>query len=198
MKKFILFTLLTFTALIVGLIVLYCFYSCSTVEEIIVKIATMMIESLLAGAVTFGGLFFTFMFQERQVKVKDENEACPLFVIEATNNPTAEDNVHIDKDVNEVCDGKNSDKVRKINCTVKNVKGNYALNAELIMNNSNEKIKIGNNMALRFCLLSSGEHSLFFRFEDIYGRKYKQEVTYEYIRNNYNFTYKKTLKEKEE
>lgn len=178
-------------------IVLYCLSYYAIIPcSVIANISITILGAFVTGIVTFVGLFFTVSFQDQQARVSEELKNCPLFVIEETDQPSTSRQVDSMMDDVDIYDGEIGAEVRKIECDIKNIKNNYALNVLMQMNRSGKTLCIRNNQTIKLCLLSQEDGKILISFEDIYGVNYTQEIDYFYANQHFCFKYHHIQKEK--
>lgn len=181
MKKFVLLMLLV-ALLLFGLSVgVFCHYYNDKLNQQIVDISKIVFQSMLTGSVTFCGLFLTISSQEYQNQKQKRLERCPCIIVKDFKGLSAARDITSISDTEKIVLCCTDCIVRTIDLTICNCKSNYCLNCSIesqvgsfaIGNivDQNEKIKIA---------LKDQDDSLVFKFEDIYGLKYQQEIKYQY------------------
>lgn len=197
LKKLIIIAISCSVGAVLLCIVLYCLSYYAIIPcSVITKISITILGAFVAGIVTFIGLFFTVSFQDQQARFSEELKNCPLFVIEERDQPSALRQVNSSMNDVDIYDGEIGDNVRKINCDIKNVKNNYALNVLIKMNRSGKTLCIRNDQTIKLCLLSQEGGKILISFEDIYGIDYTQEIDYFYENQHFCFKYCYIQKEK--
>lgn len=195
MKKYIFITIGIF--IISELVV--CFIYVKSTNDNTLEITKTMMQAITSGIITFIGLLFTILFQEKQSEHKQSTELCPCFVINSDGTAGAKENgTDFDNtSITVICSS--AAQVRLIQCKLFNAKNNQALNVS-ISNNKNENYlgSTGDKELIRNLILKSeGVDEFFINFEDVYGIKYKQKIIYEYFKDNNNYKFVSNMPEKE-
>ena len=182
MKKFVIL------AIILDLLIIFIAYNAfqnnylGDENQRIVDISKLVLQSTVTGVVTFTGLLLTIFSQDNQSKRKEQLKLCACLIIKNSSGASASKDITCIKNNPKVivCDDK--PQIRTVECMVENCKKNYALN--LSIESVHGEVKLGTikdecrNIQLALKKEETGE--LVFKFEDIYGLKYKQKIVYEY------------------
>ena len=184
MKKYLIIAVIIAFALICGATILYCIFSAElTICDKLVELSMIFLQAILTGLVTFLGLLFTFMFQERHSSKLEEIKDRPFLAIRMCeeyqigpiiNSKSAERNI--------ICVS-NQETVRLVHCNVFNAKSNVLLNLELELGQKKESICISDSVPFKMYLANDGINQLYFYFEDIHGNNFKRSVDYSYLIN---------------
>ncbi len=193
MKKYILLTILICIAIVV-LSSLLLMNSSKDKEEIkLATISSNIFQATLSGCITFAGLFLTVLSQEQQQKNIQTKELMPCFILKATTIAGPKSGKENILGNNKIINCSNSEELRTIECEITNAKDNYAINVGLV--NANDCIFLigslgSDKQQLLLALDSLAEGTIIVVFEDVYGHKYKQHITYKYDegKNKYVFT----------
>ena len=157
----------------------------------IAEISKLVFQATVTGAVTFSGLFLTICSQDNQVTKKERMELCACMVIKDSHGTSASKEISSISNNKNVVICSNEGLVRTVECTIENCKNNYALN--LSIKSINGEIKLGtikdNHINLQLALKEGNKGIFVFKFEDIYGLKYMQEISYEYQQTTNEFQF---------
>lgn len=181
MKKYVVLGIILEVLIIGASIVCYfCFYNNDTTQPL-VNFLQIIIQSTITGLITFGGLFFTIWSQEHQTKMKEDKNICPCIIAKKIENITAQRKVTSIKETSETIICTTDEDIRIVKCTFCNCKNTYGLN--LFINSKNGNILLSNIKDNDFTLslaISCTDGYIYFYYEDIYGQKYRQKLTYKY------------------
>lgn len=186
MKKFIAITLLVDLIIVIAAVSLFVCNSNNLLEQNIVDICRILIQSTITGAITFIGLLLTFLSQEQQTKNKNQLDIRPCFIIENCSSLSAKMNQkNIPKNSNAVmCSS--STELRTVECSIVNCKNNYGLNVNI--QTIEGFYKLGNikteNIELLLVVDGTKGDEILIIFEDVYGCSYEQKIKYTYQNNN--------------
>ena len=131
MKKIVVITLLIDFIIVIVAISIFACNSTDLPEQKIVDVCKIIIQSTIAGAITFTGLLLTFSSQESQTKNKNQLDICPCFIIENCGIlSAAKEKKDITITPNTVMCS-TSTKLRTVECSIVNCKNNYGLNVTI-------------------------------------------------------------------
>lgn len=193
MKKIIIFTICI--CIIVEIVVTGAFMYLSQDEcsEKLVVVAQIILQAILSGVVTFVGLFFTILSQERQANDSFILQQRPCFIIDPPNYASVKSVLSEITTKQSLIICHEDGEVRTSQCVLKNVKDNYGINVFIRSENSNLNY-IGNfskdyGKNVQLVLKAQEDGEFWVEFEDVYGNKYKQKINYKYLdgQNKYQF-----------
>lgn len=146
------------------------------------ELSKVIMQSILAGTVTFLGLFLTICSQENQVKNNLRESLCPCIIVQKSSGLSAIKDVSSQKVGKGVIICTREEKIRTIDCSLYNCKDNYGLN--LSVESIHGKVCLGNieNELIDITIAINGEKNGFITlmFNDVYGEKYTETIKYHY------------------
>lgn len=181
MKKYVVLGIILEVLITGASIVCYFYFYNNDTTQPLVNFLQIIIQSTITGLITFGGLFFTIWSQEHQTKMKEDKNICPCIIAKKIENITAQRKVTSIKETSETIICTTDEDIRIVKCTFCNCKNTYGLN--LFINSKNGNILLSNIKDNDFTLslaISCTDGYIYFYYEDIYGQKYRQKLTYKY------------------
>ena len=193
MRKLLILIISSIIALGVFLCLLFSWNSTDSLNEQIVTLSKIALQSIISGFITFLGLYITISFNERQINRKELIEKRPNLSIDFIGKASSKKNRDtIDSKNTIICT--ESKNVRTIDCRIKNlkeceVKRIHIKHSRII----SIEIKCLDKFEVALCENPIKCKRFYIVYEDVMGNKYQQKVKYKFEKRK--STYAKTTSE---